>query len=288
MKGKQAAGLSLLGSAEAAAPGGPRHGEQLVGIPLAQLDQQMAQGAVIAAQVQGREALAQGRSQFAELDPAAGQLFEQLQALAMVWVEARSRRLAAPQQLQPGPLLLLDQGLAAPIAAQVAQLRTTAGFNLPLAQAKPALASHQGQPAGRDLGRPSTTAHQVGEIAYPNSLIRFQQQEPGCAPGATLGTGPFDGRRIQGPGLCPKLQGRSSGTAQGAEQLQLALRQQLGFGLEANPQAGLAALQALHDGQLGCVGLQHADQVAVVEGWGGQRISPLDSRMAAGPRSGPA
>ena len=213
---------------------------------------------------------------------------EQLQAQAMVGVQARSRRLAAPQQLQPGPLLLLDQGLAAPIAAQVAQLRTTAGFNLPLAQAKPALASHQGQPAGRDLGRPGTTAHQVGEIAYPNSLIRFQQQEPGCAPGATLGTGPFDGRRIQGPGLCPKLQGRSSGTAQGAEQLQLALRQQLGFGLEANPQAGLAALQTLHDGQLGCVGLQHADQVAVVEGWGGQRISPLDSRMAAGPRSGPA
>jgi hypothetical protein len=75
---------------------------------------------------------------------------------------------------------------------------------------------------------------------------------------------------------------------QGANQLQLALGQHNGFGIEADFQARFAALNGFDDGELGSTRLLDTDQIAGMERCRGQEISPRDSRRAAGPRCGRA
>ena len=99
---------------EAATPGGARQRQQPMPVPLAQFHQQVAQITAISAQMQGTQALPQGRLQLVGFDPAGGELLQLLEPLTLLRRQGfRIHRLPAPQQGLPA-LFALGMKLTPP------------------------------------------------------------------------------------------------------------------------------------------------------------------------------
>ena len=131
----------------------------------------MPQIAAVVTEMQGREALAQGRIQLLELQCTGGQLLERLQAALLF--DGKSLGLdglTGAQQLLPLLFTLLGQLLEAPLAPERLQLGGAAGLNLPLLEAEPLLRSHQLKPAHHQLSRSGATADEISEISERNRL----------------------------------------------------------------------------------------------------------------------
>ena len=99
---------------KATTPGGARKRQQPVPVPLAQFHQQVAQITAISAQMQGTQALPQGRLQLVGFDPAGGELLQLLEPLTLLRRQGfRIHRLPAPQQGLPA-LFALGMKLTPP------------------------------------------------------------------------------------------------------------------------------------------------------------------------------
>ena len=203
-------------------------------------------------------------------------------------------RLPGPQDLLPDPLLALLALLAVAGLAQLEQVVAGPGADPLLAQAEPELVAVKPQPGRRQLGGGVTAGHEVapgGQVEVLARILLEQQPGGGALPGRRQ-----DSRellRAEGPRRNPQP-GRWIDTGrQGADQLNVALRCELGAGRGPDHQLQPAGLNGLHHGQAGLaacapVGRQ-TDQVAGMEadlGQGG--FSLRDSRRAEAPRSGPA
>ena len=115
-------GLPFELSGKTCAPGGAGQGHQMVRIPLLQRHQQMTQqatvDALVRAQVQAGEALAQPRIELGLLQAAAGQLLQLLQPLSLLGQQGlRLQGLALLQEVQPAALPLLKQPLSMVVSA---------------------------------------------------------------------------------------------------------------------------------------------------------------------------
>ena len=86
----------------------------------------------------------------------------------------------------------------------------------------------------------------------------------------------LEGFRPEIPRRSPQPLRWISTGGQGANLLQLALGQNGLFGVEANPQAGFAALDRFNNRELGSAGFLNTDKVAGMERRGCQEISPRD------------
>lgn len=266
----------------------------MVGVPAAQVHQQVADGAGFRRTVGPLQGLAERRRQ-GHCGVACGPLLQQAELLELrLGQPGRVERLPLAQGVMPGQLLALLQVLALSGLAQAAQVVEGPGADALLTHTKPELVAVQPKPGCSKLQRVVTPHHKLTPAGQVQAFrLVVLKQQPGSGPIARWWLGGAEGLGAEVPWKNPQPAWWIDTGRQGAEQLNVAQGTQLGAGRWPDRKLQPAGLHGQNDGKSGLAFaapvVRQADQIAGMEADLGQdEVSPRDSRKAAGPRCGHA